>query len=56
MIELSLTIEIYIAGVKNRAGFATDLGQNSLAKPILLSYFSSYSYLSTTLRLTILLV
>ena len=23
MIELSLTIEIYIAGVKNRAGFAT---------------------------------
>ena len=25
MIELSLTIEIYIAGVKNRAGFATDL-------------------------------
>ena len=24
MIELSLTIEIYIAGVKNRAGFATD--------------------------------
>ena len=25
MIELSLTIEIYIAGVKNRAGFATVL-------------------------------
>ena len=24
MIELSLTIEIYIAGVKNRAGFATE--------------------------------
>ena len=24
MIELSLTIEIYIAGVKNRAGSATD--------------------------------
>ena len=26
MIELSLTIEIYIAGVKNRAGFADELG------------------------------
>ena len=24
MIDLSLTIEIYIAGVKNRAGFATE--------------------------------
>ena len=52
MIELSLTIEIYIAGVKSRAGFATGaysfkIRGEILSGPGALKEWTDWSFLQT---------
>ena len=55
MIELSLTIEIYIAGVKNRAGFATVNNCFSIFTEVILILFISLSVICTKRRLVAIL-